>query len=392
LIDCLRPESTQPNLVKAPSDTLFAFDELAFDFTFDSIQPDAKFLFAQLTRFKIQANSVSFSDNSLMRIINQFKSVSTSTESNIFEKEDLHLYWCAFKGATCENNQITQLSLCNTNFRFYGQWPNLKKLSLFLFPTFKSDWNLFKSFPNLEKLVIKNTESYDISQYDLLSCFAHGESLKRLAIRANTVGCIEKLAHCFPQLEELDLSGSSNLHTIGPNAFLNFPHLKKLNLSNCSIRNVDRGAFSHLLNLDELDLSFNTDLTTLQMNGPVVPSVLKAICCLKLAKVKLLNSPSSSVIDKLLFPFTGFQMTLEGPSHLFVNTKMLEISLTYGMSFDLFSALEELTLRIANFGDVKRGQLANLICLKKLQFECESKLDSLYGLFFYFFLMLTGCN
>jgi Leucine-rich repeat (LRR) protein len=311
-------------------------------------------------------------------MIEEFKSVSTSTESNHFGSEDLP---CSqLDAATCENNQITKLSICNTDSRFVGQWPNLKELSLFLFPALKTGWKLFKTFPNLESLEIKNQKSIETSQYDLLSIFAHGESLKRLKINVNTVDYIEELARCFPQLEELDLASSSNLHTIGPNAFSNFPHLKKLNLRNCSIINIDPGAFTHLL-LDELDLNCNKELTTLQMNGLAVPRILKANYCDKLGILILLDADSSTLLEieeLIMHSPAAFDMSLEGPSRFYANIRELSITPTCSLSFDPFVGLESLMLKINKFSDVKRGQLASLVRLKELCFCCNSVRNGLF--------------
>jgi hypothetical protein len=116
LFDCLISESTTPNSVKAPSDKLFAFNKLAINFIFDTIQPDAKFLFAQLKRYQVENYCSNLSSNSLMRMINEFKSVKTSTEINGFKKEDLLCYELA--AATCENDQITGLRICNKDCCF----------------------------------------------------------------------------------------------------------------------------------------------------------------------------------------------------------------------------------------------------------------------------------
>jgi Leucine-rich repeat (LRR) protein len=321
-----------------------------------------------------------FTCDSLIGMIQEFKTVTTSTESNRFEPEDLPCY--ELEEAICENNQITQLSICNTDCRFVGQWPNIRELSLFLFPTLKTGWKLFKMFPNLESLNIKNQKSSETSQYDLLSIFAHGESLKRLQIRVNSTDCIEKLARCFPQLAELDLSYSRNMHTIGPNEFSNFPFLKKLNLSNCSIKNIDPGAFNHIL-LDELDLSENRELKTLQFKGPALPRVFKAMYCDKLRIVKLLDfdSPTLPVIHELSMQTiaTASDLSLESPSRLFANIRVLSIKPTCGMSFDPFVGLEKLTLRINKFGDLKGGQLESLVLLKEFNLDGN---DSRNGLFF----------
>jgi hypothetical protein len=244
-------------------------------------------------------------------------------------------------------------------------------------------------FPNLESLNIKNQKSSETSQYDLLSIFANGESLKRLKIRVNTVECIEKLGRCFPQLEELDLSSFSNLHTIGQNAFSNFRNLKKLNLSSCSIRNIDPGAFSHIL-LDELDLSDNRELTTMLFKGPALPRVFKAIYCDKLRIFKLLDSdlPTLPVIHELSMQTiaTASDLPLKSPSHLYANIRVLSIKPTCGMSFDPFVGLEKLTLRINKFGDLKGGQLESLVLLKEFNLDGN---DSRNGLFFFNFFRLV---
>jgi hypothetical protein len=204
-----------------------------------------------------------------------------------------------------------------------------------------------------------------------------------LKIKVSSIKCIQKLARCFPRLEELDLYGSFIPGNISPKTFSNFPDLKKLNLRYCSVHEIHPQAFNHLLNLTELDLSDNDSLTTFQMEGRVVPRVLKAIDCRYLETVKLLDydSPSSFIIDELLLmrlklPKTGPKTTLEGPSRLFSNIRHLALTPTHTISFDAFGGLERLTLDIEKFDDIKPGQLASLCRLKKLYLKCTASCEN----------------
>lgn len=88
-------------------------------------------------------------------------------------------------------------------------------------------------------------------------------------------------------LKVLDLSGMSgfcNLVYVRYDTFENLPYLKVLDISNCSIRDIDEGSFSVLPNLQYLNISYNrqlgfaslpnitidlnkTQIKTLQLNG-----------------------------------------------------------------------------------------------------------------------------
>jgi hypothetical protein len=139
------------------------------NFTIKSIKPDAKFLFAQLTRFEFLARPMhdtstgrevleffSYSSDSLTRMINEFKSVTASIElknETNFKQEDLP---CNVVGVVFHNNQkITKLSVLNKNCHFYNQWPKLKELCLIVEGIRDISWKVFKTFPNLEKLEIR---------------------------------------------------------------------------------------------------------------------------------------------------------------------------------------------------------------------------------------------
>jgi hypothetical protein len=136
-------------------------------------------------------------------------------------------------------------------------------------------------------------------------------------------------------------------------------------LTYCRIENFDPGAFNNLLNLEELDISDNQRLTTLQLKSLVLPKVLKAINCQRLANLKLLDvgSPVSSRVDELLLDSAAI---LECPSHLCASIRVLVINPTLGISFNSFGGLEKLTLTIKKVGDVKLGQLLSLVRLKEL--------------------------
>jgi Leucine-rich repeat (LRR) protein len=252
-------------LIKAPSDKLFAFNQIALNFAFDSIRPDAKFLFSKLARFTLLDRSAMSKEDpiypscSLIGIFKEFKSLTnltTAAEDEHFEQlfRDLLCYKVE-KATSNTNGTITTLSMLNEEFYDSSSWPDLKELSVFVDHSYEIRWNLFEKFPNLEKLDIRSDKFYNCYKYDLLVIFENGENLKTLNMKVNAIDCIQTLARCFPRLEELDLTGSRNMNYIGRNVFSNFPDLKKLSLSNCSIRKIDPDAFEHLLKLNELDIS-----------------------------------------------------------------------------------------------------------------------------------------
>jgi Leucine-rich repeat (LRR) protein len=371
LFNDLNPKQANLNLIKEPSDNLFAFNELGLNFTFDSIQPDAKFLFGQLTCFKLSSLTTT---DSLINMINEFKS-ATNSITNIADDDDTfdreQLPCSKFYNVTCLNNRvITSLSMRDEDATSIGQWPSIKELRVFCDRDLARDLKLFKMFPNLEKLEIDSFR-FRVGIYDMLTGLEYCESLKSLKIQLNSIDCFQTLARCFPQLEELDLYGSRCIGIIGPNTFVNFPNLKKLSLKDCSIRSIDPGAFNHLLNLDELDLDDNSGLTALHMKGPVVPRVLKASDCKNLATVKLLDFDShpSCTIEKLLLPWgSEVETTLEGPPRLFAHTRELKFTPTVDMSFAPFIGLKRLSVAIGALNDVKL--LASLVSLKELFLYC----------------------
>jgi hypothetical protein len=177
--------------------------------------------------------------------------------------------------------------------------------------------------------------------------------------------------------------------------FLNFQDLKKLKLSSCSIQTIDPKAFSHLLNLNELDISHNENLTKLHIEDLLKIRVLNADECGNLAMVKLLDSSSTSALDELLLPI-GREITLEGPSRLFCHTRYLASTPICNVSFNTFAGLERLTLAIQTIDDIKPGQLSSLVCLKELNLEGTLFIWD-YGLkftflIFYVFLAIVKLN
>jgi Leucine-rich repeat (LRR) protein len=316
-----------------------------------------------------------FKSDSLIRMINQFKRVnSLKTTADQDFNQDLPNY---VEAATYHSNgTLTRLSLRNRDCHIFTQRRNLQELSLLVNHFFENiKWKLFETFPNLVKLEIRSVK-YDKrrpEKYDALSVFEGGESLKSLKMEVISTDCIQKLGRCFPQLEELDLSGS-RLIWIGPNGFSNFPNLKKLNLSHCSVEIIDPRAFNNLNNLNELDISSNYTLTAFKMTSSVVPRVIKARYCKDLAIVKILDSDlsSSSSIEKLHLSSGILGTELECSARLCASITELIISPTPGISFDSFSSLERLNLTIDDHYDVKPGQLASLISLKNLHFKCNA--------------------
>jgi hypothetical protein len=257
--------------------------------------------------------------------------------------------------------------------------PDPKELRLNDQELYHINWNMFKTFPPLDKLNITYLGFKSGIKYDLISFIENNEFLKRLKVKVIGRDCIQNFTRCFVQLEELDLTCSRNIRNITANTFLNCPNLKKLKLSRCSIEFIDPQAFTHLLKLEELDLSSNRDLTMLQMKSPAIPRVLRVNYCKNLALVRLVDSdsPASSAIDKLLLhSLTELKTTLVGSSRLFSNVSELSITPTRGMSFDFFGCLEQLALTINKHDDVKPGQLSGLVRLKDMHLHYRPLTDN----------------
>jgi hypothetical protein len=368
-------------LIKAPSDKLFAFNQLALNFAFDSIQPNAKFLFSKLARFTLLDRpyewqvDLSYSSRSLIDMFKEFKSLKKSTtttaEDEHFEQLFRDLLCYKVDKATCNTNgTITTMDMRNQKFNNSSCWPDLKELIVSVDHFYEIKWKLFEKFPNLEKLKITSDECYVCSKWDLLFVFEKGERLKKLKMKVNTIGCIQTLARCFPELEELDLSGSRNMRNICRNVFSNFPNLKKLDLSDCFIRNFNPDAFNNLIKLDKLDISENDRLTMFQMKSSVAPRVLIANACRNLEMVKILDSGPAASLLAIEWLLLSSKTVFKGPSSLFVNTWVLAVNVmpTQCLTFDLFGSLEKLTISI-KLGDLKQGQLSSLVHLEELELK-----------------------
>jgi Leucine-rich repeat (LRR) protein len=181
---------------------------------------------------------------------------------------------------------------------------------------------------------------------------------------------VKKLA-CLRELENLDLSGSRSLHTIGPDTFAPFPKMKQLNLSNCAIKEIDPYAFDRLPQLNELNVSKNSlkkfelrrvipkilnldendglDLVRIIDGSDNVMSSIEKISimdCYGAARINFVTSARQlTCLVKELRIDQRFEMCLER----FTNLKKLEISVkfSYGLKnsqFKRLSLLEDLYL------------------------------------------------
>jgi hypothetical protein len=296
--------------------------------------------------------------------MNKFKSLTTS---NTDPTEDVNLNQDNLPcnnivEATCQRNLIiTSLYVLNHDFIFVGKWPDLKELTIDASELCDNSWKVFHTFPNLDILQI---ESYArIPEFDFLSVFENGHNLKRLKIQVNSTEAIQKLAYCFPQLEELDLFDSHNISNSDLKIFSNFHNLKKLNSRCCSIEFFYPEASSSLVDLIELD---NYELIKRQIK-PRAIKALKENNCQNLAMAELFDSDSSSAIDEIT-PLSGSEQ-LESPSRVFVYSRFFKTSFPRDIPFDSFGSLERLTLSSFKLDDVMQGQLAGLVSLKELHLE-----------------------
>ncbi|KAL3852474.1 hypothetical protein ACJMK2_016114 [Sinanodonta woodiana] len=124
-----------------------------------------------------------------------------------------------------------------------------------------------KAFSHLTQLII-----LDLSQNDFKSYNSIGEAInytKQLEILA-----LEGCPSCtfgpefgtLKKLIALDQTGEEEwsycfIETLKYNYFENLPFLKRVNLSDCGIRNISPDAFAPLYQIEELDLSYNYNLT-----------------------------------------------------------------------------------------------------------------------------------
>jgi Leucine-rich repeat (LRR) protein len=309
-------------VIKAPSGKLFSFTKLTVCSTFQSIHPDAQFLFSHLKTVNFEYPILNddgpnpYISPYCDKKINPYHDINVmieELEKLIPESERLtflqvELPRCKYSvlskellGATARS-AITGLTFKWSDLEnegVYTHWSSLRNLTLYHYDIDEIDSRLFKMFPLLKRLTIyfdtsKSTAKpktirklgqslkgashlislvlHDCQIYQLEEDDLHAlVNLKQLKIKVDSVDSVRKLA-CLSKLEVLNLSESLSLLTIGPDTFSSFPRLNTLNLSKCSISEIDPHAFDQLLKLNELNVSDN-DLEKFEL-GRVKPAIL----------------------------------------------------------------------------------------------------------------------
>jgi Leucine-rich repeat (LRR) protein len=172
-------------------------------------------------------------------------------------------------------------------------------------------------------------------------------------------------------LEELNLHGSS-FNQISTNTFAHHTQLSKLYLTWCGVREIHPAAFSHLPNLQELDLSGN-ELAEIDLKH-FAPRILKADYNWSLSLVRLNEScmKSSAALEELtLSSFRDYCIgaQIDISPALLLGTKRLSVRLMREMSFSPFVHLEKIDLRPVSVNVINKGRLASLCNLKQLRLE-----------------------
>jgi Leucine-rich repeat (LRR) protein len=187
---------------------------------------------------------------------------------------------------------------------------------------------------------------------------------------------------CLEKLEELTLR--TVLETINSTVFADLKKLKVLDLQYCSIKSIDPTAFYHMKGLEILNLSSNK-LKQIKF-ADAAPAKLIAEDNFFLNSVEL-NSTCVSKISEIILPFSvlpiyyDYSFTLEFTEIMLASSlpldglTKLKIKPSRTMSFYQFTSLNELSLIITNFQDLKQGQLSCLSNLKTLvlSIACSGK-------------------
>jgi Leucine-rich repeat (LRR) protein len=301
-------------------------------------------------------------------------------------------------GATARS-AITVLNFCWSEFeneRVYTHWSSLKELCLTNYNLDQIDPRLFELFPKLKHLNIyfdtgsekaKMRKNYKLGQSltgasNLISLHIHNcrfnqleendfhamVKLKQLKIQVDSVDSVKKLA-CLRELENLDLSGSRSLHTIGPDTFSYFAKLKQLNLSNCEIDEIDPQAFDQLPQLNELDVS-NNIMEKLKLKR-VIPKILNLDENHDLDLVWIIDKSdnSTSFIEKLSMR----ECYGEARTHFVTQARRLtglvkELCIGQGLEMGLrrFMNLTKLEISVLNLDGLQNEQFKHLSFLDDL--------------------------
>jgi Leucine-rich repeat (LRR) protein len=252
--------------------------------------------------------------------------------------------------------------------RLFQVLPNLEKLELGFYLYYLKDKNPFQNARNLTHLSIGANDFGDL----LHDSFKGLANLRVLSLSARQIDF--RAFTCLEKLEELTLR--TVLETINSTVFADLKKLKVLNLQNCSIKSIEPSAFDHLKDLEMLNLS-NNKLEQIKLanaaprqiiaddNADLTSVELNSSCVSKISEISLSFSRLIELghnIHTLLFKQTMLASSL--PMDGLTNLKIKPIET---MSFYHFTSLNELSLVLTNFQDLKQGQLSCLSNLKTLK-------------------------
>jgi Leucine-rich repeat (LRR) protein len=392
--------SNSLEIIRATSDQLFSFNEASFNFFFDSIQPDAEFLFARVRKLKITSQSHIY-DRSNPITTRNIEAMIGLFEHIIVGDEKLECVALELEAYESSDPLPSLLLLCGSQSRLNDL--NISIFQLSDFSKFQDsiftenspvsiiknlafhynrvgfvDRKLFSLFPNLERLDLARNKIKILGK----DVFRSAGSLTRLDLSKNEIDCLSEdsfqgldnlkvlkvkaksvdrraFIHLL-RLECLELC-ESPLKSIESDTFVDLPKLKKLNLASCSINSIDSRAFDNLSSLEELNISDN-NLKIFETKSPV--RILNASDNKNLALVKLNGDNESKVeVVQLLNNSIGTDLVSFFPMS---QLQMLVITPTDEIRFDQFTCLEKLVLLLEDLGMLKRDQFNSLTNLKTL--------------------------
>ncbi len=298
-------------IIKEPSVTLLAAEEIALETKIESIQPDAQFLFTKIQRLFLNSNYGSIKE--IVHTIDMFEAINTRNNTidfieihlkDIEKKSEAELGLLTdyriqkltihgFKRGSLDTfhrmkgimNFVTELHLHSCKFDklehtvFGFCAPTLVKLDLSNVSVTVSAKSPFKQLRRLKEL---NLSGCQLSHVDFNLEFVEGlDKLKSLDISKTKLKSMKKAGLAFLRnLETLHLknipfdkigSGAFDslsylttldltfckLDSLKTDSFESLFQLQILNLSNNTIRDIDPGAFNGLTELFTLDLSCN---------------------------------------------------------------------------------------------------------------------------------------
>jgi Leucine-rich repeat (LRR) protein len=416
----LKEDSSDFGIIRGPSEKLFCFDSILLHFFIESIQPDAQYLFSSVSRLKIIQYSISvagkiyYSGGDLHKTVEAFERCSLNKidfidlELNdpynadfqnlnqlVAQMEVKRLYFHKNSG---NYKKLTNMLQVDKDLTINDNpWSKLKELTFEIdlfhseFIQYVCDPRIFKKLPKLEKLKLmidlnyfKNKNPFQdasnlthltMTDYDIVH-ISDGSfnGLVNLRVLLVTVQRIDfKAFTCLEKLEELTLN--TVLETISSTTFADLKKLKVLNLACCSIKSIDPTAFDHMKDLEELNLNQN-ELEEIKFTN-AAPGKIQIKANTSLCSVEFNSSYVSKISEIRLCGFydhrnrivdstTERKETMLVTSFPMNNLTKLKIKPIGTMSFHQFLSLNELSLLLTNFEDLRPGQLSCLSNLKTL--------------------------